>query len=80
MKVDNFNHKNTLSISSINPPKFGGGLKFETVEAKRRSRPSGTQRSNKRGVFQRSLGYGLSAGLILPRGIPESHKIGTDFA
>jgi len=26
---DNFNHRNTLSISRINPPKFGGGLKFE---------------------------------------------------
>ena len=25
----NFNHSNTLSISRINPPKFGGGLKFE---------------------------------------------------
>jgi hypothetical protein len=28
-KGDNFNHRNTLSISRINPPKFGGGLKFE---------------------------------------------------
>jgi hypothetical protein len=28
-KVDNFNHRNTLSISRINPPKIGGGLKFE---------------------------------------------------
>jgi hypothetical protein len=26
---ENFNHKNTLSISRINPPKFGGGIKFE---------------------------------------------------
>jgi hypothetical protein len=26
---DYFNHRNTLSISRINPPKFGGGLKFE---------------------------------------------------
>ena len=26
---ENFNHRNTLSISRINPPKFGGGLKFE---------------------------------------------------
>jgi len=25
---DNFNHMNTLSISRINPQKFGGGLKF----------------------------------------------------
>jgi hypothetical protein len=25
----NFNHLNTLSISKINPPKFGGGFKFE---------------------------------------------------
>jgi hypothetical protein len=28
-KGDNFNHRNTLSISRINPPKIGGGLKFE---------------------------------------------------
>jgi len=27
---ENFNHRHTLSISSINPPKFGGGLKFES--------------------------------------------------
>jgi hypothetical protein len=27
---ENFNHRNTLSISRINPPKFGGGLKFES--------------------------------------------------
>jgi hypothetical protein len=26
---ENFNHRHTLSISRINPPKFGGGLKFE---------------------------------------------------
>jgi hypothetical protein len=26
---ESFNHRNTLSISRINPPKFGGGLKFE---------------------------------------------------
>jgi hypothetical protein len=26
----NFNHRNTLSILRINPPKFGGGLKFES--------------------------------------------------
>jgi len=26
---DSFNHSNTFSISRINPPKFGGGLKFE---------------------------------------------------
>jgi len=25
-----FNHRHTFSISRINPPKFGGGLKFET--------------------------------------------------
>jgi hypothetical protein len=29
-KGENFNHKNTGSISRINPPKFGGGLKFES--------------------------------------------------
>jgi len=28
-KGDNFNYTITLSISRINPPKFGGGLKFE---------------------------------------------------
>jgi hypothetical protein len=28
-KDENFNHRHTLSISRINPPKFGGGLKFE---------------------------------------------------
>jgi hypothetical protein len=27
---ENFNHRNTGSISRINPPKFGGGLKFES--------------------------------------------------
>jgi hypothetical protein len=27
---ENFNHRHTLSISRINPPKFGGGLKFES--------------------------------------------------
>jgi hypothetical protein len=26
---ENFSHRNTLSILRINPPKFGGGLKFE---------------------------------------------------
>jgi hypothetical protein len=26
---DSFNHMNTLSILRINPPRFGGGLKFE---------------------------------------------------
>jgi len=29
-KGEKFNHRHTLSISRINPPKFGGGLKFET--------------------------------------------------
>jgi hypothetical protein len=28
-KGDNFNRRHTWSISRINPPKFGGGLKFE---------------------------------------------------
>jgi len=54
---DNFNHpreigfafhgagRNTLSISRINPPKFGGGLKFEPVD---KSRSAGMQKlSNK---------------------------------
>ena len=27
---ENFIHRNTGSISRINPPKFGGGLKFES--------------------------------------------------
>jgi hypothetical protein len=27
---ENFNRRNTLGILSINPPKFGGGLKFES--------------------------------------------------
>jgi hypothetical protein len=57
---ENFNHPDlkfigtgihTLSISRINPPKFGGELKFEPVGAKRRSRPSGTQKSDKKGRF-----------------------------
>jgi len=29
-KDESFNHRNTLSILRINPPKFGGGLKFES--------------------------------------------------
>ena len=29
-KDENFKHRHTLSISRINPPKFGGGLKFES--------------------------------------------------
>jgi len=29
-KDKNFNHINSLSISRINPPKIGGGLKFES--------------------------------------------------
>jgi len=28
-KGENFNLRNTLNILRINPPKFGGGLKFE---------------------------------------------------
>jgi hypothetical protein len=28
-QYENFNHSNTGSILRINPPKFGGGLKFE---------------------------------------------------
>jgi len=48
-----FNQMNTLSILRINPPKFGGGLKFETVQAKRRSRPSGTQELAKRGCVSK---------------------------
>jgi len=27
---ENFNYRQTLSISRINPPKFGGGLKFDS--------------------------------------------------
>jgi hypothetical protein len=29
---ENFNHRYTVSISRINPPKVGGGLKFESNE------------------------------------------------
>jgi len=29
-KDENFNHRNTDRISRINPPEFGGGLKFES--------------------------------------------------
>jgi len=66
-KGENFNHPreigfafhgagtNTLSILRINPPKFGGGLKFEPAEAKRRSRLSGTPELGKRGRFAKAL-------------------------
>ena len=37
---------NTLSILRINPPKFGGGLKFDPVV---KSRLSGTQKLGKKG-------------------------------
>jgi len=58
-KGDNFNHpsticrtygagRNTLSISRINSPKFGGGLKFEPVD---KSRSAGTQKLSKKGRF-----------------------------
>jgi len=40
--------RNTLSISRINPPKFGGGLKFEPVD---KSRLSGTQKLSKKWRF-----------------------------
>lgn len=45
---DNFNHMNTLSILRINPPKIGGGLKFEPVD---KSRLSGTQKLGKKERF-----------------------------
>ena len=45
---ENFNHRHTLSISRINPPKFGGGLKFEPVD---KSRSAGTPELGKRGRF-----------------------------
>jgi hypothetical protein len=56
---ENFNHpsticrtygagRNTSSILRINPPKFGGGLKFEPVD---KSRSAGTQELGKRGRF-----------------------------
>ena len=45
--------RHTLSIPRIYPPPNFGGLKFEPVEAKRRSRPSGTQRLGKRGCFSK---------------------------
>ncbi|MGD8769143.1 MAG: hypothetical protein PVJ06_03770 [Desulfobacterales bacterium] len=58
-QCDNFNHpstiyrtygagRNTLSISRINPPKFGGGLKFEPVD---KSRSAGTQKLSEKGRF-----------------------------
>jgi len=37
-----------LSISRINSPKFGGGLKFEPVD---KSRSAGTQKLSKKGRF-----------------------------
>jgi hypothetical protein len=30
---ENFNHRNTLSISRINPPKYGGGLTHQSSVA-----------------------------------------------
>jgi len=45
---ENFNHRNKLSILRINPPKFGGGLKFEPVD---KSRSAGTPGLGKRGHF-----------------------------
>jgi hypothetical protein len=47
-KGDNFNHSYTSGISRINPPKFGGGLKFEPVD---KSRSAGTQKLSKKGHF-----------------------------
>jgi hypothetical protein len=48
---ENFNHRNTLRILRINPPKFGGGLKFESDEE-----------IGKKGEFYRGLdGYGVPA-------------------
>jgi hypothetical protein len=38
----------TLSILRINPPKFGGGLKFEPVD---KSRSSGTKKLGKKRGF-----------------------------
>jgi len=62
---DNFNHPSTicrtygagrntltLSISRINPPKFGGGLKIEPVD---KFRSSGTQKSGKKECFAKVL-------------------------
>ena len=46
--------RNTLRISRINPPEFDGGLKFKPVEAKRRSRLSGTQKLSKKGRFAKA--------------------------
>jgi hypothetical protein len=40
--------RNTLSISRINPPKFGGGLKFEPVD---KSRSAGTQKLSGKGRY-----------------------------
>jgi hypothetical protein len=60
---DNFNHprgicfafhragRNTLSIMRINPPKFGGGLKFEPVGMQCRSRFIGDAEIGQKGGF-----------------------------
>jgi len=67
---DNFSHpgticltcragRNTLSISRINPPKIGGGLKFESVGTQFRSRASGAQKSDKKGNFAKVSKYGF---------------------
>jgi hypothetical protein len=45
--------RNTLSILRINPPKFGGGLKFESVD---KSRSAGTQELGKRERFAKVSG------------------------
>jgi hypothetical protein len=50
---DNFYHRNTLGILRINPPKFGGGLKFEPVGTRCRFRSTGTKKSGKKGGFSK---------------------------
>jgi hypothetical protein len=51
----NFNRRYTLSISRINPPKFGGGLKFESDE-----------KIGQKGTFYKGLGKRDAVEAVLP--------------
>jgi len=50
---ENFNHRNTLSILRINPPKFGGGLKFEP------DKEIGQKGTFCKGLVKESLMFGI---------------------
>jgi hypothetical protein len=52
-KGDNFNHRNILSISRSNPPKFGGGLKFEPDPRGIGYAFHGAQKLSKKGRFEK---------------------------